>query len=160
MIALRKLFQVFGRGTLIVSSIRPTARSSPTSGSRRNERVLVRRQPIAGLPSLWSWTSPPYVGMVPVEMLGYVEFPRIRTHTLSPHARVLRLLSGWNCNPRPNRSPVLDQEGDEPELHRHQQRFTDWMSVLEGNGRRELEESVLKGYLVRQRWFGAKSRIM
>ncbi len=32
------------------------------------------------------------------------------------------------------------------------------MSVLEGNGRRELEESVLQGYLTRQRWFGAKSR--
>jgi maltose alpha-D-glucosyltransferase/alpha-amylase len=32
------------------------------------------------------------------------------------------------------------------------------MSVLEGNGRRELEESVLRGYLARQRWFGAKSR--
>ena len=35
---------------------------------------------------------------------------------------------------------------------------TDWMSVLEGNGRRELEESILRGYLARQRWFGAKSR--
>ena len=32
------------------------------------------------------------------------------------------------------------------------------MSVLEGNGRRELEESVLRGYLARQRWFGGKSR--
>ncbi len=32
------------------------------------------------------------------------------------------------------------------------------MSVLEGNGRRELEESVLQSYVSRQRWFGGKSR--
>jgi maltose alpha-D-glucosyltransferase / alpha-amylase len=51
--------------------------------------------------------------------------------------------------------PALAEEG-EPELEISGP--TDWMSVLEGNGRRELEESILRGYLARQRWFGAKSR--
>jgi len=47
-------------------------------------------------------------------------------------------------------------EAGEPELQVSE--ATDWMSVLEGNGRRELEESILQGYMARQRWFGAKSR--
>jgi maltose alpha-D-glucosyltransferase/alpha-amylase len=96
----------------------------------------------------------PYAGMVPVEMLGYVEFPRIRTApyplTVGPYGFL------WlELQPSPEPVPSLDNDG-EPELEINS--TTDWMSILEGNGRRELEESVLKRYLARQRWFGGKSR--
>jgi maltose alpha-D-glucosyltransferase / alpha-amylase len=92
--------------------------------------------------------------MVPIEMLGYVEFPRIRSTayplTLGPYGFL------WlELQPSPEPSPSLAEDG-EPELEING--VTDWMSVLEGNGRRELEESLLQGYIVRQRWFGAKSR--
>ena len=84
-----------------------------------------------------------YVGMVPVEMLGYVEFPRIRTApyplTVGPYGFL------WlELQPSPEPVPSLDNDG-ETELEINS--TTDWMSVLEGNGRRELEESVLQGYL-------------
>ena len=97
-----------------------------------------------------------YAGMVPVEMLGYVEFPRIRTAgyplTVGPYGFL------WlELQPSPEPVPALHEAG-EPELKLNA--TTDWMSVLEGNGRRELEETVLRAYLIRQRWFGAKSRVI
>src|SRR6201992_398727 len=92
--------------------------------------------------------------MVPVEMLGYVEFPRIRATayplTVGPYGFL------WlELQPSPELAPTASEAG-EPELALSGN--TDWMSVLEGNGRRELEETVLRNYLPRQRWFGAKSR--
>ena len=87
-------------------------------------------------------------------MLGYVEFPRIRTVayplTVGPYGFL------WlELQPSPEPVARLDEAG-EPELQISG--ATDWMSILEGNGRRELEESILQGYLARQRWFGGKSR--
>src|ERR1700689_4918708 len=152
MIALRKLFQVFGRGTL--SFLNPTNRKILAYiREYQNEKVLC-------VANLSRFAQPveldlaAYAGMVPVEMLGYVEFPRIRSTayplTVGPYGFL------WlELQPSPEPTPSLAQEG-EPELEVSGP--TDWMSVLEGNGRRELEEAGLRGYLARQRWFGAKSR--
>ena len=152
MIALRKLFQVFGRGTLIF--LNPANRKILAYiREYQNERVLC-------VANLSRFAQPveldlaPYAGMVPVEMLGYVEFPRIRTAgyplTVGPYGFL------WlELQPSPESVPAL-HEANEPELELSS--ATDWMSVLEGNGRRELEESILRGYIVRQRWFGGKSR--
>src|ERR1700677_4854447 len=152
MIALRKLFQVFGRGTL--SFLNPANRKILAYiREYQNERVLC-------VANLSRFAQPveldlaSYAGMVPVEMLGYVEFPRIRTApyplTVGPYGFL------WlELQPSPEPVPSLDNDG-ETELEING--TTDWMSVLEGNGRRELEESVLRGYLARQRWFGGKSR--
>ncbi len=152
MIALRKLFQVFGRGTL--TFLNPANRKILAYiREYQNERVLC-------VANLSRFAQPveldlaPYTGMVPVEMLGYVEFPRIRTAayplTVGPYGFL------WlELQPSPEPVANLDQAG-EPELEING--TSDWMSVLEGNGRRELEESVLRAYLGRQRWFGGKSR--
>ena len=152
MIALRKLFQVFGRGTL--SFLNPANRKILAYiREYQNERVLcVANLSRFAQPVELDLTA--YVGMVPVEMLGYVEFPRIRTApyplTVGPYGFL------WlELQPSPEPVPSLDNDG-ETELEINS--TTDWMSVLEGNGRRELEESVLQGYLGRQRWFGGKSR--
>jgi maltose alpha-D-glucosyltransferase/alpha-amylase len=152
MIALRKLFQVFGRGTL--SFLNPTNRKILAYiREYKNERVLC-------VANLSRFAQPveldlsPYAGLVPVEMLGYVEFPKIRTSgyplTLGPYGFLWLEL-------QPSLEPVpIIAEAGEPELQISG--ITDWMSVLEGNGRRELEESVLQSYITRQRWFGGKSR--
>ena len=152
MIALRKLFQVFGRGSL--SFLNPANRKILAYIREfQNERVLC-------VANLSRFAQPveldlaAYVSMVPVEMLGYVEFPKIRSTpyplTLGPYGFL------WlELQPSPERAPSLDEEG-EPVIAMSS--VTDWMSVLEGKGRRELEETVLRGYLGRQRWFGAKSR--
>ena len=154
MIALRKLFQVFGRGTL--SFLNPTNRKILAYiREYQNERVLC-------VANLSRFAQPveldlaAYAGMVPMEMLGYVEFPRIRKQlyplTVGPYGFL------WmELQPSPELSPSLAEAG-EPELQISG--VTDWMSVLEGNGRRELEESVLQSYVARQRWFGGKSRPM
>ena len=152
MIALRKLFQVFGRGTL--SFLNPTNRKILAYiREYQNERVLC-------VANLSRFAQPveldlaAFAGMVPIEMLGYVEFPRIRTTpyplTVGPYGFL------WlELQPSPEPVSHLDDAG-EPELEISG--TTDWMSILEGTGRRELEESVLRAYLGRQRWFGGKSR--
>ncbi len=152
MIALRKLFQVFGRGTL--TFLHPTNRKILAYiREYQNEHVLC-------VANLSRFAQPveldlaAYTGMVPVEMLGYVEFPRIRTSayplTLGPYGFL------WlELQPSPDPVPTVTEAGD-PELQLNG--VNDWMSVLEGTGRRELEESILQRYIGRQRWFGGKSR--
>jgi maltose alpha-D-glucosyltransferase / alpha-amylase len=154
MIALRKLFQVFGRGTL--TFLNPANRKILAYiREYQNERVLC-------VANLSRFAQPveldlaQYAGMVPVEMLGYVEFPRIRTSgyplTLGPYGFL------WlELQPSPEPGPVQHDDG-EPELELNA--ANDWMSVLEGKGRRELEETILRAYIIRQRWFGAKSRVI
>ena len=152
MIALRKLFQVFGRGTL--SFLNPANRKILAYiREYQNEKVLC-------VANLSRFAQPveldlsAQVGLVPVEMLGYVEFPKIRNTpyplTLGPYGFL------WlELQPSPEPAPSLVEEGkDEIAIAA----VTDWMSVLEGAGRRELEESVLAKYIGRQRWFGGKSR--
>ena len=138
MIALRKLFQVFGRGTL--SFLNPTNRKILAYiREYQNEKVLC-------VANLSRFAQPveldlaAYAGMVPVEMLGYVEFPKIRTTgyplTVGPYGFL------WlELQPSPEPVPSTAEAG-EPELE--VSGATDWMSVLEGNGRRELEESILQ----------------
>ena len=106
------------------------------------------------LPSRWNWTWPPMPGWCRSRCWATSNFPGFaRTAyplTVGPYGFL------WlELQPSPEPAPSLAEEG-EPELE--VSGTTDWMSVLEGNGRRELEESVLRGYLARQRWFGAKSR--
>src|ERR1700748_2105696 len=103
MIALRKLFQVFGRGTL--SFLNPTNRKILAYiREYQNEKVLC-------VANLSRFAQPveldlaQYAGIVPVEMLGYVEFPRIRTScyplTLGPYGFL------WlELQPSPELAPV------------------------------------------------------
>jgi maltose alpha-D-glucosyltransferase / alpha-amylase len=151
MIALRKLFQVFGRGTL--TFLNPVNRKVLAYiREYKNERVLC-------VANLSRFAQPveldlqAFAGMVPVEMLGYVEFPKIgKQHyplTLGTYSFLwLELQQPQSVDGSGNvREPEIEVEGP-----------SDWRSVLEGNGQRELEETVFPEFIVRQRWFGGKSR--
>jgi maltose alpha-D-glucosyltransferase/alpha-amylase len=152
MIALRKLFQVFGRGSL--KFLNPTNRKILAYiRESKNEKILC-------VANLSRFAQPveldlaAYTGLTPIEMLGYVEFPKIRGAvyplTVGPYGFL------WlELQPSPEPAPTGAETG-EPELEVNG--ATDWMSVLEGHGRREMEESLLQGYIARQRWFGGKSR--
>ena len=152
MIALRKLFQVFGRGTL--SFLNPANRKILAYVREYgNERVLCVAN-LSRFAQPFELDLSPYIGLVPVEMLGYVEFPKIRSTayplTLGPYGFL------WlELQPSLEPAPAMEQ-GGEPDIS--VANATDWMGVLEGAGRRELEESVLQSYISRQRWFGGKSR--
>ena len=86
-----------------------------------------------------------FAGQAPVEMLGYVEFPGSRTAPYPLDRWPLRLsVAGIAAL---TRAGAKRARGRRPELQVNG--AGDWMSVLEGNGRRELEESVLQAY-----WLG------
>src|SRR5208283_3904270 len=89
MIALRKLFQVFGRGSL--TFLNPANRKV-LAYLRDLERPDGSHETALCVANLSRFSQPvsldlaPFVGMQPVEMLGYVTFPQIDE---SPYALTL-----------------------------------------------------------------------
>jgi len=154
MISLRKLFQVFGRGTL--RFLAPD-----------NRKVLAyiredENQTILCIANLSRFAQPAtlelaeFEGMVPVEMLGYVEFPTI---TKAPYNVTLGSYGFFwlELQPSPDRQS-LEYAGTPDAVAqislRHER---DWEGVYAAAGRL-FEERLLPDYLPRQRWFGSKSR--
>jgi maltose alpha-D-glucosyltransferase/alpha-amylase len=170
MIALRKLFKVFGRGTQeflapnnrkILAYIRhydpdspSVAQTSPASAanSPSTETVLC----VANLSRFAQPVSldlSRFAGMIPVEMLGYVAFPPIDktpyAMTLSPYSFL------WlELQPAPEvpEAPVVKAEETALNLV-----TSSWQDLLAGPGL-SLVQELLPAYLIRQRWFGAKAR--
>lgn len=151
MIALRKLFQVFGRGTL--EFLKPENRKVLAYVREYDgERVLCVAnlsrfaQPVALDLSRWD-------SMIPVEMLGYVPFPAIRkelyTVTLGPYAFLWLELQD---------APKHEQAAPATAAPEVIIPADDIASVLSGPGLELLQESVLPKYMAKQRWFGSKAR--
>jgi maltose alpha-D-glucosyltransferase/alpha-amylase len=164
MIALRKLFQVFGRGTL--SFLNPSNRKI-LAYLRSLERDDGSHETVLCVANLSRFAQPvsldmtAYVGMEPVEMLGYVPFPTITDApyqlTLAPYSFLwLELQAGsTETKPIPYLPTSVDESRDElaiPELV-----TTGWAGLFSANGLVQLETSLL-AWLPSQRWFGAKSR--
>ena len=164
MIALRKLFQVFGRGSL--TFLNPVNRKilaymrAMDMGDGTQETVLC-------VANLSRFAQPveldlsAYAGMEPVEMLGYVPFPTIGT---TPYALAIAPYSFlWlelqPAAPKAEQLPETDLqepvEADEPAAL--DLLTKGWAGFLAGHGM-ELLERVLPEWLGRQRWFGAKTR--
>ena len=156
MIALRKLFKVFGRGTQeflapenrkVLAYIREY---HDEYGS--DERVLC----VANLSRFAQPVSldlSRFAGMVPVEMLGYVAFPQIDK---TPYALTLAPYSFlWlELQPAPEVPEAPTVETEETALNLI---TGSWSDLLAAQGLSLIQE-LLPAYLVRQRWFGAKSR--
>jgi maltose alpha-D-glucosyltransferase / alpha-amylase len=151
MIALRKLFRVFGRGT--IEFFNPT-----------NRKVLAYLRSFDGeqvlcLANLSRFAQPVDLdlskleGMIPVEMLGYVDFPAIeRTpyrFTLAPYSFL------WlELQHKPESAAV----STDLEQHAPFDVGEGWKGLLEDVGRPRLESVILPEYLAKQRWFAGKSR--
>jgi maltose alpha-D-glucosyltransferase / alpha-amylase len=175
MIALRKLFQVFGRGTLeflepenrkILAYIRRYNRERGRDSDGGGDEVVLCVANLSRFAQPVSLDLAEFEGMLPVEMLGYVPFPAITKAayalTLAPYSFL------WlELQPAPERvetPPVvevangatagvhkLDLVGKAPGSEGN------ISSVLTGSGLNLLQE-LLPSYLQRQRWFGAKTR--
>ena len=153
MIALRKLFQVFGRGTL--EFLKPENRKVLAYVREfGDERVLC-------VANLSRFAQPVtldlsrFEGMMPVEMLGYVPFPPIEKSpyaiTLGPYAFLwLELQPAPAQEAEPVPPETVPQEVVVP--------AADLETATSGAAAQMLEETFLPRFISTQRWFGAKSR--
>jgi maltose alpha-D-glucosyltransferase/alpha-amylase len=164
MIALRKLFQVFGRGSL--TFLNPSNRKV-LAYLRDMERPDGSHETVLCVANLSRFAQPvsldlaPFRGMEPVEMLGYVPFPTITEApyalTLAPYSFLWLELQPANTVPalpfelEPVET-VTEQTADASDLFTH-----GWSAWLTGPGT-SLLAKVLPEWLPRQRWFGAKAR--
>ncbi|MEO7030238.1 MAG: maltose alpha-D-glucosyltransferase [Acidobacteriaceae bacterium] len=172
MLALRKLFQVFGRGTLeflhpknrkVLAYIREYQHPNGEYQvpDTHSETVLC----VANLSRFAQPVSldlAKYAGRQPVEMLGYVPFPEV---TAQPYPLTLAPYSFLWLELQPGAAAVSIDEGREmsvpvPITNVDADEEAEPLGIaafLAGPGPNLLAEA-LPEYLVKQRWFGSKSR--
>jgi maltose alpha-D-glucosyltransferase / alpha-amylase len=151
MIALRKLFRVFGRGT--IKFLNPA-----------NRKILAYIRQYEGeqilcVANLSRFAQPVDLelasleGSNPVEMLGYVEFPVIGRHpyrlTLAPYSFLWFELQ--------RRAAPVETAIDVTE-HTPLNAAYGWEGLLVGTSRHRLETINLLEFLPKQRWFAGKAR--
>jgi maltose alpha-D-glucosyltransferase/alpha-amylase len=167
MIALRKLFQVFGRGSL--TFLNPTNRKI-LAYLRELKQEDGTQETVLCVANLSRFAQPvsldlsAYEGTEPVEMLGYVPFPTVAAApyqlTIAPYSFLwLELQAPSHDNRTPPEAQVKMQE----EMHVPEAPTTidlataGWSEILTSSGLKQIE-TTLPAWLSRQRWFGAKSR--
>jgi len=166
MIALRKLFQVFGRGTL--TFLNPANRKI-LAYLRELDRGDGFRETVLCVANLSRFAQPVtfelsnYAGYEPIEMLGYVPFPTITNEpyslTLSPYSFIwLELQPATVVNELP--PEFIDDALPEVEVHTSLPLLPrSWAELLRDAGTSIIEPALLD-WLPRRRWFGAKTRVI
>src|ERR1043166_614366 len=151
MIALRKLFSVFGRGSM--KFFDPANRKVLAYMRQfQDQRVLC-------VANLSRFAQPVDLdlseaeGAIPVEMLGYVEFPPIERQpyrlTLAPYSFL------WlELQQRAQPTEVSMDFVEQVPLNA----TAGWESILSGASSQRLETINFVNYLPQQRWFAGKSR--
>jgi maltose alpha-D-glucosyltransferase/alpha-amylase len=149
LIALRKLFRVFGRGKL--KFLAPSNSKVLVYVREDGDEIVLCAANLSRFaqPALLDLSG--YDGMVPVEMLGYVEFPAIErkpyTITLAPYGFL------WlELHPPAQKSAIKPEDTTLMVTN-----VSDWKGLFEGANKGKLEDAVLPTYILRQRWFGNKS---
>jgi maltose alpha-D-glucosyltransferase / alpha-amylase len=165
MIALRKLFQVFGRGTL--TFLNPSNRKI-LAYLRELDQGDGFRETVLCIANLSRFAQPVsldlsnYAGCEPVEMLGYVRFPTIThepyTLALAPYSFIwLELQAATALEELPSDFDLESHEQTGGNESTVQPVFADgWAQFIEGGGSAILEPALLD-WLPRKRWFGAKT---
>jgi maltose alpha-D-glucosyltransferase/alpha-amylase len=163
MIALRKFFQVFGRGTLEFlhpenRKVLAYIRDYQSQENEHSETVLC-------VANLSRFAQPialdlgRFAGRQPVEMLGYVPFPEITAQpyplTLAPYSFLWLELQPTATTPE---TPVVDTSAQSAQLSNAASDGTWSISRLLEPAGHALLEQILPGYISQQRWFGGKSR--
>jgi maltose alpha-D-glucosyltransferase/alpha-amylase len=164
MIALRKLFQVFGRGSL--RFLHPENRKI-LAYLRGLEREDGSHETVLCVANLSRFAQPvsldlsDFSGAQPVEMLGYVSFPPITDKpyplTVAPYSFLWFELQPASTS-APSPDEVIEKEiVEEYEEVAHALLANGWKALTLGTGL-ALLQARLPAWLVRQRWFGAKTR--
>jgi maltose alpha-D-glucosyltransferase/alpha-amylase len=154
MIALRKIFQVFGRGSL--EFLHPDNRKvlayvrEYVSADGHTETVLC-------VANLSRFAQPvqldlgKFAGRQPVEMLGYVPFPPVDG---TPYALTLAPYSFFwlELQPAPAKAETAPEAGMETVA------ATPTLASLLAEAHLAEVEALLPAYIAKQRWFGGKSK--
>ena len=148
MIALRKLFRVFGRGTL--EFLNPSNRKVLAYLRRYEEQQVLCVANLSRFAQPVDLELPGLEDATPVEMLGYVDFPPIGKQpyrlTLAPYGFL------WlELHRQPKHNGATASQFAPPVA------AESWEGLLERAGRYQLE-FVLPEYLRKQEWFGGKAR--
>ncbi|AEU35513.1 maltose alpha-D-glucosyltransferase [Granulicella mallensis] len=167
MIALRKLFQVFGRGSL--EFLHPSNRKV-LAYIRDHKYEDGASETVLCVANLSRFAQPvaldlaQFAGRQPMEMLGYVAFPEITdqpyTLTLAPYS--FFWLELQPAPPKPE-APTIESPAEHEALagivpNKTQASPTLSIGILLQGGGHELLQQLLPNYLEQQRWFGSKSR--
>jgi maltose alpha-D-glucosyltransferase/alpha-amylase len=164
MIALRKLFQVFGRGTL--EFLHPENRKVLAYIRDYQSEDGAHSETILCVANLSRFARPValdlarFAGRQPMEMLGYVPFPEISAQayplTLAPYSFLWLELQP--AAPPPE-APVVETGSrfSAPVSRSAAGEAWSLSRLLEPAGQAHLQQ-VLPSYIAQQRWFGGKSR--
>ena len=157
MIGLRKQTTVFGRGTIEFLPAR-NRKVLPYVRRDQNDIVLCVANLARSVQPIELDLSQ-FKGMTPVEMLGLTEFPKIGEQpyflTLSPYS-----FYWFKIEQAPTSviaRTVPETATDVPEAPALLVGAA-WETLLDGNVRTLIERDLLLPFLMRQRWFGGKSR--
>ena len=162
LIATRKQHRVFGRGSIELVGC---ANRKVLAYLRRDERetiLIVANLSRAVQPAELDLKA--FAGLIPVEMSGLTEFPRIGDHlyflTLGPYASYWFTLlhAPLQMLPTGTRAPEGDAKTVIADGLPTLLVGVDWQHVLDGGTRVVLERQALRPFLERQRWFASKSR--
>jgi maltose alpha-D-glucosyltransferase/alpha-amylase len=151
MIALRKLFSVFGRGK--IEFLNPTNRKVLAYLRTYGEEQVLCVANLSRFAQPVDLDLSKLEGMVPIEMLGYVEFPSIERQ---PYRLTLAPYSFLWLELQPNADAA--EAAVHPAEHAPLDATAGWASILEGIARKRLETVNLPEYLPQQRWFAGKAR--
>jgi maltose alpha-D-glucosyltransferase/alpha-amylase len=161
LIAMRKQHRVLGRGSLEFVGC-----------SNRKVIAYLRRddkETILVVANLSRHLQPadielaPYAGLIPIEMTGLTEFPRIAERpymlTIGPYAAYWFSLqpASMQMTQASGRLPA-ETAAAPPDAVPALLVGVDWDNVLDAATRLVLERQALAPFLQRQRWFGSKSR--
>jgi maltose alpha-D-glucosyltransferase/alpha-amylase len=147
MIALRKIFRVFGRGT--IEFLNPANRKILAYLRRSENEEILCVANLSRFPQPVTLDLVEFDGIKPVEMMGYVEFPRIGKQPYPLSLGAYEFL--WFELHRPHESEF---EPEEVTLSMN----SGWRSIFEGSDLETLVTRALPDFLSKQRWFGGKSR--
>jgi len=147
MIALRKIFRVFGRGT--IEFLDPENRKILAYLRRSPDADILCVANLSRFPQPVALDLAGFDGMKPVEMMGYVEFPRIGKQ---PYPLTLGAYEFFWFELHKPSEPELRPEDIGIVMR------SGWRNVLDGPELETLTTRALPDFFAKQRWFGAKSR--
>ncbi|HXW55550.1 MAG TPA: maltose alpha-D-glucosyltransferase [Candidatus Cybelea sp.] len=151
MIALRKLFAVFGRGS--IEFLDPSNRKILAYLRRYGDEQVLCVANLSRFAQPLDLDLSKLEGLVPVEMLGYVEFPPIQKQ---PYRLALAPYSFFWLELQRRSEPAEANLDIGPQVSLDA--TEGWNSIFAGVSRERLETVSLPEYIPKQRWFAAKSR--